>query len=584
MKPLRHASNLTIAITLPVCRLAVVAAMALAILPASPAQAQCIVETIDAADGVGNVGFGIELSVGGDRFLVSSRFATTVEEDSGGVHIFRRAGRRVIFEETLIAPPGSGDDRFGWATAIEGRRIAVAAPTADEGRGAVYIYQWIADHWERQAHIVAPDGMPGDEFGRSIALRGNYLLVGAPLRDDIGPGTGAAYVYRRNGADWNLATVLYPDAGSEGSAFGWNMAVNGDRAAISAHLDNDAGLDAGAVYLFRHVGGEWLQSDKLTASDAAPSSWFGSSMSFEETQLLVGAKNHGGHGAAYLFENDGLAWTEVQQFVPTDADPGDAFGAKCALAGNRILITATNDLGTEHGVGATYLFTKHDDLWAEESKLTVPDAEGGNRFGGAIAITAKIGLIAGSFDDGRNGRLFVHHLERAECRCMAGKVNSGNGPIRDVLFVNGSAGGRDRTVLAAETDLLTAYVLEPPMRGNRKFVVHANIGFPDRSTIQIMPGNIGAACFPMLTSQGAAPIAIWNSIGRFNEIGQSQYFDGSEIPEPGRAPAILFQLSNGDPTNLPAGTVITFQGAMGDPGAAGDREGSITNAVVLEVQ
>ena len=345
-----------------------------------------------------------------------------------------------------------------------------------------------------------------------------------------------------------------------------------------------SGIDAGSVYLFRHIGGAWENSDKLFASDAASSSWFGSSISFVGDQLLVGAKNHGGHGAAYLFEYDGAAWNEQSQFVATDADPGDSFGAKVAVSPTRVMITSINDTGTDFGVGATYLFTRHEGSWVEEAKLTVPAEEGGNRFGGALAITAKIALIAGSFDDGRNGKLYVHHLVRPECRCMAGKINSGEGPIRDVLFVNGSNGGPSRTVVAAETDLLTAYVLEPPMRGNRKFVVHANLGAPDRNTIQIMPGDIGPACFPMLLSQGAKPIAIWNSIGRHNEIGRSQYFDGSDIPEPGRAPAILFQLTNGDPANLPAGTQITFQGAMGDPGTAGDREGSITNAVVLEIQ
>lgn len=560
--------------------IAITAAFALA---GNGAHAQCILESIEAPDGLGNVGFGIELSVGGDRFVVSSRFATGVEEDTGTVHSYRRIGRTVEFEQSIVSPVGSVNDRFGWSTAIEGDRMVVGAPLANDGRGAAYAYSFENDRWEFRETITIDSLDVGAEFGRSVALRGNYLLIGAPRDHEAGVGAGAAFVFHYDGYQWQLDTKLLPDADTNGG-FGWNVAVYGDHAAVSAHLDDDAGLDAGAVYILRRMSGEWRHVTKLTASDALDSAWFGAALSFTSELLLVGARNHAGRGAAYLFSPVQGIWTEEARFEAADADLGDGFGSKCAVSDDRVIITSANDLGTDYGVGATYLFTRHEDGWAEESKFTMPDSLGGDRFGGAIAITKKIALIAGSFDDGRNGKLFVHHLLRAECRCMAGKVNSGVGPIRDVLFVNGSTGGASRKVLANEGELLTAYVLEPPAGGHGKFVIHANAGVAQRDSIVIMPSSLGAACFPLLSSQGSEPIAIWNSIGRQNEIGESQYFDGSEIPEPKRAPAILFQLNNGDLENLPAGTVITFQGAIGDPGAPGDKEGAVTNAVVLEIR
>ena len=149
-------------------------------------------------------------------------------------------------------------------------------------------------------------------------------------------------------------------------------------------------------------------------------------------------------------------------------------------------------------------------------------------------------------------------------------------------FINGSTGGTTHSVYADEGELLTAYVLGTPAGGTGKFVIHANVGRPNKLSPVVMPGGLGIGCFPILTSQGGHPIAVWNSIGRAVEIGNNFYFDGSELPVPERAPVIIFQLNNGDPVNLPSGTVVTFQGAISGLGVGLGKEAKLPLLRIVE--
>ncbi|GJM45433.1 MAG: hypothetical protein DHS20C21_22750 [Gemmatimonadota bacterium] len=163
--------------------------------------------------------------------------------------------------------------------------------------------------------------------------------------------------------------------------------------------------------------------------------------------------------------------------------------------------------------------------------------------------------------------------------CADGTVNDAAGSLTDVLFINGES----RSAQVAEGDQLWGLILNPPAGGSGKFVVHANVGVPSPATQVALPAGIGTSCFQAFLTQGGAPIAIWNNAGRTARVGASTYFDQSSIPDPATAPVVFLLLFDGDPTNLPAGTTLTFQGISVDPGSSSSKGASTTNAVVLEV-
>lgn len=167
--------------------------------------------------------------------------------------------------------------------------------------------------------------------------------------------------------------------------------------------------------------------------------------------------------------------------------------------------------------------------------------------------------------------------------CTQGSVNDGAGATADVLFVNGGGGRCDRTVEVEEGGQLFGVMLPPPARGSGRYVVHADLGPPDRSRVSALPAGIGTTCFPFLLPRGAMPIAVWNNAGRERRVGASRGFGGEPLPPPDPAPAVFFHLPAGDPDNLPAGTEVTFQAIVLDPASAGAVEASASNAVVLRI-
>jgi hypothetical protein len=167
--------------------------------------------------------------------------------------------------------------------------------------------------------------------------------------------------------------------------------------------------------------------------------------------------------------------------------------------------------------------------------------------------------------------------------CKIGAIDLAAGGPVDVLFVNGSAGDANRRVSAPEGESLWFVILQPPQPANGKFLVTANFGVPDVNSVRTLPAQVGPYCFPLLLNDGATSDAIWNNIGKVNKVGASRYFDGTSIPDPGRAPAVFVYLPYGDVANLPAGTTLTVQGVIFDAGAASPKGGSSTNAVILEI-
>ena len=134
------------------------------------------------------------------------------------------------------------------------RLFAVAAiivAGADGGEAAAQCYQ-------SEDQIMLPlDGAAGDEFGFSIAVSGDVAIVGAPYAD-LPPNitdAGAAYIFRFDGSEWveEIKVTAELDADVQ-DHFGWSVAIEGDVAIVGTPGDDTAASEAGAAYVFRYSG------------------------------------------------------------------------------------------------------------------------------------------------------------------------------------------------------------------------------------------------------------------------------------------------------------------------------------------
>ena len=305
------------------------------------------------------------------------------------------------------------DDRFGWSVDISGHTIIVGAPNNHENdvieHGSAYIFalkrEGNKDNWEQQA-VLDPqeDGRLNDNFGYSVGIDGDYAAAGSP---GINSSTGAVYTYKRTGGVWKQQQKLIPADAKKRDNFGYSVDMLGEHLIIGAYLDDSK---AGSVYIFNRNGDRWRQQAKLTGNDTAKGDNFGVAVALGGNEngvdfAIVGSPNntHNGKksGAAYIFVHDGGKWTEEAKLVPADAQTSDFIGDAVSISGYRgikryALVGAPHlDLAqdVEGRNSAAYIFSSDGGAWTEEAKLKAKDPEKADGFGSGVSINRNIALV-----------------------------------------------------------------------------------------------------------------------------------------------------------------------------------------------
>jgi len=175
--------------------------------------------------------------------------------------------------------------------------------------GSAYVYRFNGSSWVEEQKLTASDGAVFDYFGYSVSVSGNVAVVGAYQRNCPGSDCGAAYVYRFNESTWLEEEKLTASDAAASDQFGISVSISGDVVVVGANSDDRAAANnCGSAYVYFFIGSSWVQEHKLKASDAAAGDQFGTSVSITGDVVAVGAPFWSGSdsGAAYVFSLDGL--------------------------------------------------------------------------------------------------------------------------------------------------------------------------------------------------------------------------------------------------------------------------------------
>jgi len=303
--------------------------------------------------------FGGWNAMSGDTIISGTSGDADNGPDSGSAYVFKRTGNVWTQTQKLLPNDGRESDQFGRMVAMEGNTAVIGAWNSDgivPNAGAVYIFEYDGNAWVQTQKLFASDGLSNATFGSWMDISGDTLIVGDSRGTTTSGFTGAAYVFRKIAGVWTEVQKLEPSAGTEGGIFGHSVDISGNRAVIGSAYSDDY---AGAAYVFRFDGSHWVEEQRLTASDAEAMDLFGYSDISGDT-VVVGARwddEHGDHaGAVYVFRYDGLQWIEEQKIVSEDIAEGDSFGWSLAIWQDTLLVGARNDDDFGNGTGSAYVF------------------------------------------------------------------------------------------------------------------------------------------------------------------------------------------------------------------------------------
>jgi len=278
----------------------------------------------------------------------------------------------------------------------------------------------ISVYSQTEFKITPEDAAPYTQFGWTVSIDGSAAIIGAYTDDEMGLNSGAAYIFRRDSTGWIEEQKLTASDAGVMDNFGWSVSISGDVAIVGAHMNDDAGLNSGSIYIFRFNGTTWEEEAKLTASDAAAEDLFGFSVAIDGNLAIVGAQRNDDmdtdSGTAYVFRYDGSVWNEESILMPNNSLAHAYFGTSVDIKGNTVIVGAIHDEHSNVRTGSAYIYGYTGSYWDYQGKLTAGDGAAGDLFGISVSLDNNYAAVGASMksDEGSNsGAVYVFEYDGA---------------------------------------------------------------------------------------------------------------------------------------------------------------------------
>lgn len=372
---------------------------------------------------------------------------------------------------------GATLDEYGVSVAIDGDYAIVGSnKKGPSGQSAGTAYILFRDKngpnaWGQIAVLTDPGGMPGDNFGASVAISGGVAAVGSPFDDTAIGNEGSVSIFYQsptNPSQWTYhtkVTIVGPDGGD---LMGTSVALSGDQLIAGAIGDDASGANAGAAYVFsRNQGGAdtWGQVAKLLATTGNANDNLGISVDIDDKYAIVGANGVDGFqqevGAAYIFGKNQFGtntWGQVAKLQAASQNMNDNFGASVAISGPWALVGADRHDRKATDAGAVFAFYKNNnginDSWGQRNIIIDLNGKTGDRFGCAVGIDGEYAVVGSKGDDDQfgddSGTGFVY-LQQDNGWILMGNLEDGGGKAGDALGSSAAISGRN-VILGAPLD------------------------------------------------------------------------------------------------------------------------------------
>jgi hypothetical protein len=404
------------------------------------AQSIAEVQKLTASDRGANEYFGFSVDISGEFAISGAPNEGTLtsrgKSNEGASYIYqRKAGGQWQEIQKLVANERGPADYFGKSVAISGKYAFVGASGHEYDEkgtnkirfaGSVYVFERNQDgKWIQIQKLVAPNRISA-EFGSSISVHQNFLIIGAPSEKTgetaqmPGVMSGSVYIFKQDAqGKWQFEQNIIASDKKPDAYFGYCHSIQGNMLAVGAYWEKSDASDknplkcAGAVYIYkRNARGIWIESQKIVASDRSAADFFGWDVHMDGKTLAVGAYRkfigeESMHGATYMFRlQKDSTWVEVQKLQASDHGELDCFGSQVALSGNIAIVSASGDYEDVSGknklseAGSAYLF-KQDECgkWKEIQKFTAKNRGYSSNFGYAMAIDGNNVVIGAMHEE-----------------------------------------------------------------------------------------------------------------------------------------------------------------------------------------
>ena len=365
----------------------------------------------------------------GNKFVIKNSDFIVNEGSSTGIG---------TTENNKIKASDAGSaDQFGYSVAVGSDRIVVGAYNNNvtyNNQGSAYIFDLDGNEVDI---LTASIGQTNQYFGNSVAVGSGKIVIGS---SGFSSNQGAAYIYDLDGSNENRITAF---DGAASDNFGYSVAVGCGRIVVGSYDDQvNSTIDQGSAYIY-DLDGNLIK--KITASDGGYQDRFGRSVSVGCGRIVVGSNdddNGNASGSAYIFDLNGNQLTKI---TASDGAASDAFGDSVAVGCGRIVVGAPfDDVGISTNQGSAYIYDLDGN---NEVKITASDGAANDWFGKTVAVGCGKIVVGAYRDESVTGSAYVFDLDGNQLA----KINASEGDAGDSFGIS-VAVGNGRIVAGAYFD------------------------------------------------------------------------------------------------------------------------------------
>jgi hypothetical protein len=367
--------------------------------------------------------FGTSVAIYGHDVLVGAIYNDEGSDNGGASYFFTKQSDKPWYwltQTKKILPTkyaGNSLNYYGSSVSLDSNTAVIGSYGHSNQTGIAYVVEYNGTDWITTAQLSASDGEIYDKFGGNVSISGDDIVIGANSDDDNGTFSGSAYVYSKPVGGWvNMTETakLLPSDGVARHDFGESVSICGDNIVIGADNDHETAEDAGAAYVFTKPITGWInttETAKLLASDGTTGDHFGN-VSISKDNIVVTAtfddQDGSYSGSAYVFTKPSGGWkdtTENAKLLPSDGATYKYFGGTVSIFENDIVIGAAGDSENASSSGAAYIFTMPVGGWSsmnETAKISASDPAASDNFGSSVSIHEDL-VAVGAYRDDDNG-------------------------------------------------------------------------------------------------------------------------------------------------------------------------------------
>ena len=372
-----------------------------------------------ASDGEPHDWFGYSVAISADAIAVGASDSSDGDEEGAqAVYLYRHQDGAWVEQDKLMPEIPREDSQFGFSVSLSGDFLVVGdwldCRSEDWcSEGAAYVYRYDGTGWTREA-ILGTDYIPTDEqrrFGYSVGASDDALVIGAyRATDETGVDRGMAYVYRYDGSAWNLEQTLSLDADEDGDRFGRRVTIDGDTIAVDAVVPGLPYVDEGRIHVFGFDGIDWVKEAVLSGS-----AYEFSSLDLDGDVLVAGSEdNAGARGTVFVFRRAEGAWPREAVLDSPEPLPYDMqFGRSVAVSGHTLVAGSPDHDTDEENPGAVWVYRYDGFEWALTDTLTASDGGFDDFLGNAVAtdggtiVGGAYGYLGTPYEDDYVGAAYV---------------------------------------------------------------------------------------------------------------------------------------------------------------------------------